>query len=330
MQRTLWISLSVLFVAVLLSFTVTYTVKFTEKAVLTTFGKAGDDAIKTDAGLHFKLPFPVQAVTTYDTRLRFTPSRSQTQMTKDERQIVVEAYCTWRVANPLLFFQRFSNAGVNAEEHFRKADDEIKSSLTSALAELGKYRMDELFNKDPKASRLGELETAVRDALSKSSQSGLSLASYGIEARDVGISKIILPEKTSQAVNERMIANRDRVAKEITSRAEAEETSIKAKADAEASIMRDFARRAAEQEKTKGDLEAAVYIGQMNVNADLAVFLRNMDMLRDSVTKQATLVVPFSAGGMGAFDPGYLNNLKPGQIPSSHLPWDDKKSEGSK
>ncbi len=320
MQRTLWIVLSVLFVVVLLSFTVTYTVRFTEKAVLTTFGKAADGtAIKDDPGLHFKLPFPIQAVTTYDTRLRFTQSRSQTQLTKDERQIVVEAYCNWHVSDPLVFFQRFSNAGASSDDHFRKADEAIKSALSSAMSEMGKYRMDELFNRDPKASRLEELEKVVLATLSKGSESGLSLGDYGIEAKDVGISKIILPQNTSQAVNERLVANRKRIADEITSKASADETGIKSKADSDAITITEFAARYAQEIRTKGDRDAAPFIRDMNVNAELAVFLKNMDMLREAVTKQATLVVPFSAPGMGGLNPNYLDGLKKGGIPSSNL-----------
>ena len=333
MQRILWIILSVLFVVVLLSFTVTYTVRFTEKAVLTTFGKAQDGAaIKDDPGLHFKLPYPIQAVTTYDTRLRFTQSRSQTQLTKDERQIVVEAYCNWRVSDPLKFFQRFSNAGPSAEDHFRKASETISSSLSSALSEMGKYRMDELFNKDVKASRLSDLEKIVLASLTKGSESGLSLGDYGIEAKDVGISKIILPQITSQAVNERLVANRRRIADEITSKAAADDTGIKSKADSDASTILAFAGRTAQEIRTKGDRDAAPFIRDMNVNPELAVFLKNMDMLREAVTKQATLVVPFSAGGMGALNPNYLDGLKKGEVPSSNLPreWYDKSPAATK
>lgn len=332
MQRTLWIVLSVVFVVVLLSFTVTYTVRFTEKAVLTTFGEAAKGtAIKDDPGLHFKLPYPIQAVTTYDTRLRFTQSRSQTQLTKDERQIVVEAYCNWHVSDPLKFYQRFSNAGASSDDHFRKADDAIKSALSSAMSEMGKYRMDELFNRDPKASRLEELEKVVLATLSKGSESGLSLGDYGIEAKDVGISKIILPQNTSQAVNERLVANRKRIADEITSKASASETAIKSKADSDAKTIEAFAERYAQEIRTKGDRDAAPFIRDMNVNAELAVFLKNMDMLREAVTKQATLVVPFSAGGMGGLNPNYLDGLKKGGIPSSGLPadWFDKVSSAS-
>ncbi len=318
MQRTLWIVLSVVFVLVLVSFTVTYQVRFTEKAVLTTFGKADPDSSKGGAGLHFKLPYPIQSVTTYDTRLRFTPAKGQSVSTKDSRLIIVEAYCTWRVSDPLKFYERFSNAGASSDEHFRKASEVISSALSGSMTEIGSFNMDELFARDQGASKLPQLEGRMMQAMVGGS-SGVSLSEYGIEARDVGINKIILPEATSKAVNERMAANRDRVAQAIQSQAEAEEVGIKGKADSMSKTILAFAERRAQEIRNKGDLEAAQFIRQMNVNPELAVFLKNIDLLRDSLAKKATLVIPFSAPGMGVFSPNAMDNVRPGQIPGSNM-----------
>jgi hypothetical protein len=45
----------------------------------------------------------------------------ETQQTADAKQVVIESFCNWRVADPLVFFRKFSNAGDRSEEHFRKA-----------------------------------------------------------------------------------------------------------------------------------------------------------------------------------------------------------------
>jgi regulator of protease activity HflC (stomatin/prohibitin superfamily) len=116
-----------------------------------------------------------------------------------------------------------------------------------------------------------------------------------------------------------MAANRDRVAQAIQSQAEAEEVGIKGKADSMSKTILAFAERRAQEIRNKGDLEAAQFIRQMNVNPDLAVFLKNIDLLRDSLAKKATLVIPFSAPGMGVFSPNALDNLRPGQIPGSNM-----------
>src|ERR1043165_1762196 len=111
--------MTAVFLIALLAFTVTYTVRFTEAAVVTTFGKADQSDVHAKPGLGVKWPYPIQSVTTYDTRVRVVTSKFEQMATADARQVVVETFCTWRVKDPLVFFQKFSNAGDRAEDHFR-------------------------------------------------------------------------------------------------------------------------------------------------------------------------------------------------------------------
>src|SRR3954466_12064032 len=106
-----------IFLIALLAFTITYTVRFTEAAVLTTFGKADETDVRKDPGLYVKWPYPIQSVTTYDKRTRVLSTKFEQLSTADSRQVVVECFCTWKVSDPLLFFRRFSNAGQRADEH---------------------------------------------------------------------------------------------------------------------------------------------------------------------------------------------------------------------
>jgi membrane protease subunit HflC len=308
------------FVLILAAFMCTYTVRFTETAVLTTFGKAGQNAIKSEPGLYFKVPYPIQNYVKYDTRVRYLQARSETQQTADNRQIIIESFCTWRVSDPLKFFQRFSNAGDRALDHYRKAEEIIRGNLRSALGATSRFRMDELFNPDAKAGRLGELEQAVQGVLTTKDPSGVSISDYGIAVVDVGVSRILLPEATTQAVNERMAANRDRLAQELTSQGESVASAIRSKADADAQRITAFAERRAQEIRTRGDLEAAEFLKQMDTNPELAVYLNNINFMRDALAKRTTLVLPTSFPGMGLFKPDALDGLKPGQIPRVNAP----------
>ena len=72
MQKNLKLVVFVLLlIGALMSYMVLYTVRFTEAAVETRFGKAGPDAVKREPGLYFKLPYPIDSVTSYDVRTRF-------------------------------------------------------------------------------------------------------------------------------------------------------------------------------------------------------------------------------------------------------------------
>lgn len=320
MRRFAVVVLAVVFVAALLSYTVTYTVRFTERAVLTTFGKAGEGAIKEQPGLKFKWPSPIQSVTKYDTRLRFLQARSQTQQTADNRQIVVEAYCTWRVADPLKFFQRFSNAGDRASEHYRKADETLQSALRSAIGATSRYPMTQLFSAEPGGTKLPALEKDILTAMTAVDKTGESLSAYGVKVEDVGINRVVLPEETTKAVFERMGTNRERLAQEIIGRGDAEAQGIRSTAEMQARNIRSFADARAQEIRNIGDEEAAEYLSKMKENPELAVFLKNMEFLREVLAKRITLVLPQSTPGLELVPSDSLNNLKAGQVPVPKIP----------
>lgn len=335
MQKYLRPVLAVLFVLAIVAFAFSYTVRFTEKAVVTTFGRAGEDAVVSEPGLKFKWPFPIQSVTKYDTRVRVLQTRSQTQQTADDSQIIIEAFATWRVSNPLAFFQRFSNAGGRAEDHYAAAEEILRTTLRSALGETSKFRLDQLFNPDPARSRLAELEGRIFALLATiqaetiqaesgegetgegGGGGGRGLSDYGIEVTMVGINRIVLPEDTTNKVIERMGANRDRLAQELESQGTARATAIRAKAEADARKIRAFAERRAAEIRAKGEEEAAEFLAQQAVDPDLAIFLQNISMLREAMAKRFTLVLSASDFGMGLFSPTALEGLRPGEFPTN-------------
>lgn len=329
MQRLLVIVLTLVCLGALLSFAFTYQVRFTEAAVLTTFGRASEEDIKREPGLRFKWPYPVQNVTKYDTRLRFLEQRLETQQTRDDRQIVVQAYTLWRVSDPLKFFRSFSNAGDKADDHYTGAENVIRATLRDAVGATSQFRLDELFTSDAAGTRLPDLEKRILEtmrgnAAGREGKAGAgaqasadkTLADLGIEVADVGISAVILPKDTSQAVFNRMIANRDRLAKELESRGDSDAQAIRSAAEADAARIMAFAARRAQEIRARGDLEAAPFLKQMQANPDLAVFLKNMEFVRDAVSKRTTLVLAGSLPGLGALSPDYLSGMKPGQIPA--------------
>ena len=334
MKRSVTFLLALIFVVVIGAFMTVETVRFTERAVLTTFGRADEGAIRGE-GLLFKAPFPIQSVTKYDTRLRFAEARLETQQTADNRQITVQAYCVWRVADPLKFFQNFSPAGSAEEDHFRMAQDKIVARLRNAMGATSRYRMDQLFTTDPAGSALPALETeilsrvraggvaATGSAAAPSSgeapgETALvdgSLSELGIEAVAVGISRVSLPENTTRAVFTAMAANQDKLAKELQTSGEALATQIRSEAEATASMIRGFANRRAEEIRARGDQEAATYLAQMDANPELAVFLRQIEFVRTALARRTTLILPTTLPGVNLLSPQAVADLRPGELP---------------
>ncbi|MEM7622295.1 MAG: SPFH domain-containing protein [Planctomycetota bacterium] len=323
MQKILTPLIALIVLIAIALFSTAYTVRFTEVAVLTTFGGvSGDDgegessAVKREPGLYFKLPFPVQSVTTYDRRGRFVETKSTTVQTADNAQIIVELFAMWRVEDPLEFFRRFSNAPGDEEAHYNAAEEEIKNILATALGETSKYAMSDLFTTNGGGSRIPELEQrileSVRAAVSTDRSSGGDL---GIAVDLVGINRILLPQETTQRVFERMAAGRDRLASELNEQGTAIATAITSQADADAKKIRAFADRLASEIRADGIREAATFLEAQNELPELAVFLRNIELMEEAMSQRMTLIMSQADFGFGIFGLDTVASLKPGQFP---------------
>lgn len=313
----LWI-VAAMFVAAVASFAFTYSVRFTEAAVLTTFGKASDSSNRSEPGLHLKWPYPIQSVTKYDTRERFIQARSETQQTADNFQIVVEGFATYRVSDPLAFYRRFSSAttGNRPVDHFRAAEELLRARLRAAVGEeTSKYRMDDLFVERANASKLPELESAILSQMSGQSHSGESLDAYGLKVTMVGIDRVVLPEETTKTVMDKMATNRIRLAQIYTSEGQAQARMIKASADADAQRIRAFAESRAKEIIARGEQEAAQFLAMQNSHPELAVYIQNLDMMRDVLAKRLTLVLSVTDFGMKIFSPDALRDVESGKLP---------------
>lgn len=317
MKRSLMLIIGVVFALALLARAVTYTVRFTEAAVVTTFGRAAalDPQRVHESGLKFKWPDPIQSVTKYDTRSRFLQTRSETQQTADARQIVVEAFCTWRVSDPLKFFQRFSNAGDRAEDHFAQAEEMLRRILRSALGEVSRYRMDELFTTQPGASRLEELEARVLGVVRSGGQAGGSLDDLGVEVQMVGINRVVLPEDVTRAVFESMRQDRDRLVKALESKGISEAEAITSRAQADARRIEEFARAYAAEIRKEGDREAERYVAQMNQYPELAVFLKYIEFISKLDARRITFVFDPANPGFELMSPANVRAWRNGQLP---------------
>lgn len=303
----------------LLAYTMTYTIRFTEAGVKTRFGSAGADSEKLEPGLKFKLPL-MESVTTYDTRPRITQARLETASTKDGRQLVMETFCVWRISKPLAFFQRFSgtSAGGSVQEHYRQADETVKSNLRNALGAVSKFEISQLFNADQKQDGLGELERQVLASLARKSdpagantpgaEKDFTLSALGIEVVDVGISQIVLPQETTSKVFERMIASQDKIAKEITASAEATATGIRSRADRDVSRIESFAKQLSAEIRAKGDKEAEQFYAMQKDNPALAQFLIEVQMLKEVNGRKGTqLILPWTTPGLRIINPGFVD-----------------------
>lgn len=316
MQRGFRIVIATIVVLAILAFMTTYTVRFTETAVVTTFGRADETSVKTEPGLGIKWPYPIQSVITYDTRQRFTETKSETLATADNRQVILQTYLVWKVKDPLEFFRAYGNGGPREVDHVRMAEETLRAKLRSALAETSRYKLSDLLNAST-GSQLGELEKKILAALQGTATgAGGTLASSGIEAVSVGIESMELPQSVTETVFKNMQATQEKIAGAEQQRGQTVAADIKNRADSQTQTIMAFAEKEVQVINGQGSKESAAYLAMQKADPQLAVFLQQLRFMREANSKQTTLVLPLSMGGFQLLNPGVQGDLRNGVIPA--------------
>ena len=309
---------AILFVIVLLVYAMTYTVRFTEAAVVTQFGDVKSEV--TEPGLRFKWFYPIDGVTKYETTNRLSQARIETYQTRDDRQLIVGAFAIWRVKPEEVgtFYRRFSNAGPRAADHYRAAATLVEDTLRSAMSEISAYSMSELFTPVEEASRLEELEGRVLEQM-RSTLEGQGERAFGIEVVTAGIARTSLPQTTSEAALERMRQDRARIVTGLQERGQSEALQIRSTAESNAATILEFAQGRARQIRARGDEEAARYLAQMTEVPGLAIYLKNLELLEDAMFSRATLLFSTDTPGLNLLDPSLFQSAQPGEIPGTRM-----------
>ena len=309
---------AVLFVVVLMVYAMTYTVRFTETAVVTRFGEVSK--VEQEPGLRFKWFYPIEGVTKYEATNRMTQAKIETYQTRDDRQLIVGAFAIWRVKPEQTgtFYRRFSNSGPRAADHYRAAATLVEDTLRGAMSEMSSYSMSELFTPDEAASKFDELEQRVM-ARMKQDLEGQGERSFGIEVVRTGIARTSLPQTTTEAALERMRQDRARIVKSLQGQGDAEATTIRSRSEAQAKKIRSFAEARARQIRARGDQEAAQYLAMMTEVPGLAIYLKNLELLEDTIFGRATLLFSTDTPGLNLLDPSLWQRTAKDEIPGTGI-----------
>ena len=278
-QFTLGVALLIIFAGMLL----TFQVNFDQVALVTTFGRATEASVinreGTEAGLHLKWPWPVQSVVTMDRRFFVLEDRLEQQETRDRHVVIAKAFAVWRIDDPLRYYRTF-RSNEDAEAF-------LQERLRATKAEISRFTFDDLTNADPAKLKLDEIQQALLDRM----QSDLAEHACGIEVADMGISRILLPERITRSVFSRMKQTRQRFAQNARSQGKAIAQSIEAQTSSDRQRLMAFAERVAQNIRSQGDAAAAESYAEYNKNPEFAVFLRKLEALEESLKKRTTFVL---------------------------------------
>ncbi len=267
-----------LVVVVLVAASAVFFVDETQTAIVTQFGNPVREI--ATAGLHWKLPQPVQAVRFFDKRLLIFDPKPTEFLTSDKKNIVVDAYVAWRIADARKFLETV-NDRVGAE--VRMADI-VASELGAAL---GRYPLHALISTVPDSMKVREIMGAVTDGCRSTGE-----ASFGIEVAEVRMKRLAFPEQNKQSVFDRMRAERERTAKRYRSEGEEEAIKIRAQADKERQEIIAAAYREAEGIRGEGDAEAiAIYGRAFNADPEFYKFVRTLESYKKFMDEKTTVVL---------------------------------------
>jgi membrane protease subunit HflC len=244
-----------------------------EQAIILSFGNPVGEVI-TEPGLHLKMPFFLNDVLVFDKRILDFDAESKTVYDKDQKPIIIDTFAKYKITNPLLFYQSAKTE--------RRLDQLLDRVVESRLRELlGRIPFSQLLTNERNAFMLSLKNAVANEA------KGL-----GIEIVDVRIKRADLPTKNTNAIFERMIAEREKEAKEFRAQGAEEAKKITSTADKERSILIAEANKKSEITRGEGDAEAIkIYASSFSKDAEFFAFWKSMQAYRQALSKDDTSII---------------------------------------
>lgn len=241
-----------------------FTVDRAEFVYLTQFGRhleTFDGADSSQAGLHFKLPWPIQSVLRLDRRIQFFDLPSVELLTRDtqrntiDKTLSLDAYICWRIrdAKGVDTFLRTVNTIEGAKAILAQR---INSELGAAI---GTMELDDLVStEEGKVEKQREI-LRTKLLLEPGRANGKSLkesasADYGIEVVDIRLRRANHPPAVRQAIFDRIISERDKKAAQYQSEGERKAADIRSAGEKNVAQLRSLSE--AESIRMKGQAEA--------------------------------------------------------------------------
>jgi len=258
-------------------FAVVFLVRETETVTVTRFG----DPIRriTEPGWYVKFPLPIDRVHRFDSRSRLYEGVLEETNTAGNEPIIVHSYVFWRIADP----ERY----LVAVQDMRSAEDKLRSLLRNTQnSVIGRHYFSEFVNTDPERIRFEQIESEMRGEIADH-----ALTQYGIEIQTVGIKRLMISEKVTEKVFERMQADRKRRTETILAAGNSEAEGIRSDADAMQQELLAVAESQAKAIRGAGDAEAAKYYQMLEADPKLAMFLRDVEALKRILRERSTIVL---------------------------------------
>jgi len=247
-----------------------------EVAVVTAFGKPVRSI--TQPGLVLRAPWPVHEVVRFDGRVRMLQVKPTELLTRDKKNLVVEAFVAWQVTDPERFLEAVgSDAGAELQ-----LSDVALSRIASGLGQLD---FDQLISTGDEA--VAALPDSVVEGIAAEA------SALGIQVVDVRLEHLGFPVQNEQSIYERMRAERERIANAYRSEGDEKAAGIRAEADRQAAEILAIAEREASSIEARAEGQAAkIHAEAYRNDPELYLYLRQLEAAENTLGPDDLLIVP--------------------------------------
>jgi membrane protease subunit HflC len=283
-KNSLGIYIVIAMVLVLLGGGALFTVDETQVAIVLQFGEPVGDVRKP--GLHFKIPF-IQKVVTIDRRLMEYDVAAAEIYTRDNKNMVVDAYARWKLGDkdedPLTFYQRFK--GDTSFSVVEEAKRRLGVIIVGELRrELGLHVMADIISQN----RGSIMETVTDSTNRKLAEDTIA----GLVVVDVRIKRADLPPENQKAVYDRMRTEREQQATKYRSEGRRDGQKIMAETDQAVRETLANAERQSQVILGEADSEAAnIYASAYGLDPEFYAFKRSLDSYQTTMRESSTIVL---------------------------------------
>lgn len=286
-MKTVWKWIFAVLLIILLGvFGFTFTVREGYGAIVMRFGRILN--VYDEAGLYFKLVWPIDEVVSVDLRSQVMDSGFTETLTHDKRNIILQTYAVWDVEDPALFYTSVGTM-TTASSYLNDLLANAKNGV------MGGYDLSDLVSTSKDEILLDEIEAAILNSVVTS-----AMKNYGIRVQSVRIKRLALPMANLESVYEQMRADRQTYVTQLESEGLRDAEIIKSQADTDATrIIAEGRTQAAKINAETEQQVAAIYADAYSKNPELFKLFQQLSTLENSVSWDTVLVMesgesPFS------------------------------------
>lgn len=261
-------------VAIIIAATSVYTLEPNECGLVKQFGRVVDQ--KTEPGIYFKIPI-IQSVTTISTEELLYDLAESDVITSDKKTMIADCYSTWKVTDPLKFYQTLAGMTTTAES---RIDVSVYNAMKNVISST--KQDDVISGKD------GSLDQSIMSQVD-------GMDSYGINVTEVEMKLLDLPEDNKNSVYQRMISERNVISAQYTAEGNQEAQEINNQVDSKVRVMLSEAKTEAALLAAEGDAEYFRILAEAYNSSDQArefyQFIIGLNSLKESLSNGGTIVI---------------------------------------